>query len=57
MDLKTYQKLKEAEMLEMTFEETTEMIKLDTERTGEKKGEKTGKIRNSSQFIRTWNRY
>ncbi len=43
MDLKTYQKLKEAEMLEMTFEEATAMIKLDAERTGEKRGEKRGK--------------
>ena len=42
MDLKTYQKLKEAEMLEMTFEEATAMIKLDAERTGERRGKKLG---------------
>ncbi len=43
MDLKTYQKMKEEEMLEMTFEEATAMIKLDAERTGEKRGEARGK--------------
>ncbi len=49
MDLKTYQKLKEAEMLEMTFEEATAMIKRDAERTGEKRGEKRGRKLGMSQ--------
>ena len=45
MDLKTYQKMKEEEMLEMTFEEATAMIKLDAERTGEARGEIRGEER------------
>ena len=49
MDLKTYQKLKEAEMLEMTFEEATAMIKLDAERRGKKLGLSQGKKLGISQ--------
>ena len=55
MDLKTYQKLKEAEMLEMTFEEATAMIKLDAERRGKKlglsQGQKQAKLETARNLL------
>lgn len=43
MDYKIYQKLKEEESMEMSFEQATSMIKYHAEQRGEKRGEKRGK--------------
>ena len=42
MDYKIYQKLKEEESMEMSFEQATSMIKYHAEQRGEKRGKKEG---------------